>query len=557
MTGRLNLWPIDEAPPLGAVLLAGGDDGPKPDVRYQRDPVGWARDVLGIDEHTVRWSLNPGYAHHAWDGTPDPLAAIAEGLAAGQDVGVESGTGTGKTYEAAWLALWFLACFEDALVITTAPKQDQLTTQLWKEIGGHWGRFQARYPHAETVQLRVRMRPGAEDAERWSVIGYACGVDAGAESATRAQGFHARHMLIVTEETPGIDAAVMTALANTCTGDHNLRLALGNPDHQQDELHKFCMQPGTVHVRISSLDHPNVVLGREVVAGAISRKGLERIRAKHGEGTPMYDSRVRGVSPAEAVDALIKLEWCQAAVARYRDEALRAGPTAKGVDVAQSQNGDRAAIATWQGACLLEVRAFRCTDANQLGRDVHAEMLRERVLPEHVGVDPVGVGAGTVNELRDTIGPMGWGVQALYGAATPLRFAAKGAEDDWMPDANSFANLRAQMWWQLREDLRLGRVALPPDDALIRELTTPRYRVQGGKTLVEAKEEIRKRLGGASPDRADAVVYGNWVRRRAPEPVPPPIPDPDVRRDETVILSSNGGGYLDETRFWDDLPAGF
>jgi len=65
------------------------------------------------------------------------------------------------------------------------------------------------------------------------------------------------------------------------------------------------------------------------------------------------------------------------------------------------------------------------------------------------------------------------------------------------------------------------------DEALFRELVVPTYESRGGKVVVEAKEVIRKRLGGATPDRADAVVYGNWVRSRAA------AADPEPRRGST------------------------
>ncbi len=74
--------------------------------------------VVSLVERVLFLKTLPWFA----DAPPDPLAVIAESIALGRDVGVESATGTGKTYEAAVLSLWFIACFADAIVITTAPK---------------------------------------------------------------------------------------------------------------------------------------------------------------------------------------------------------------------------------------------------------------------------------------------------------------------------------------------------------------------------------------------------------------------------------------------------
>lgn len=281
-----------EAAELDALLV-----GP-PDLTYRTDPIGWMVTVLGIPRWAIHWSLNAEYKRHQWDGTKDPLAAICTAIALGEDVGVESGTGTGKTFLAAAIALWFLACFQDALVVTTAPKEGQLETQLWKEIGRHWPKFHARYPQASKVKLRVRLKDGSGEQESWAILGYAVGVGKIEESAAKAQGFHAGHMLIITEETPGIHAAVMTAFRNTCTGDHNVRLALGNPDHPQDSLHTFCAERGVTAIRISALDHPNVVCGREVIPGAAGRKSIaDKLAQYQSTDHPMYQSRVRGLCP--------------------------------------------------------------------------------------------------------------------------------------------------------------------------------------------------------------------------------------------------------------------
>jgi hypothetical protein len=73
------------------------------------------------------------------------------------------------------------------------------------------------------------------------------------------------------------------------------------------------------------------------------------------------------------------------------------------------------------------------------------------------------------------------------------------------------------------------------DEALFRELVVPTYESRGGKVVVEAKEVIRKRLGGATPDRADAVVYGNWVRSRAA------AADPEPREGQHPWYQKRGG----------------
>ena len=354
MTGSQFSWPRrpePDDPKFGAHelerVLLGGAVGSHDEFRAR--PIDWMEKMLGVQRETLQWSLNGGYAQHRWDGTPDPFLAASEAVAQGRDVGIESGTGTGKTFWLAATVLWFLACFRDAIVVTAAPKRDQLLLHVWKEIGRMWPRFRHHFPDASLTAGKARMLSGVDERERWTATAFVCGVGADEHSATKAQGFHAEFMLIITEETPGIHPAIMTAFANTRTDVHNLQISVGNPDHQRDELHKFCLRPGTEHIRVSALDHPNVVCGRTIVPGAVSQKSVEARREEYGDDHRLYRSRVRGISPAEAPDALIRREWCMEAVARYSDMALRTGEPALGVDVANSEDGDKGAIARWLG----------------------------------------------------------------------------------------------------------------------------------------------------------------------------------------------------------------
>lgn len=81
-----------------------------------------------------------------------------------------------------------------------------------------------------------------------------------------------------------------------------------------------------------------------------------------------------------------------------------------------------------------------------------------------------------------------------------------------------FHNLRAELWWKLREALDPEggtgeKLALPDDPRLLAELTTPRWELRGVNILIESKEEIAKRIGG-STDRGDVVAM-LWARRHS------------------------------------------
>lgn len=108
--------------------------------------------------------------------------------------------------------------------------------------------------------------------------------------------------------------------------------------------------------------------------------------------------------------------------------------------------------------------------------------------------------------------PPAAGVIAYTGAA---RTKQRTRDGEW-----GFTNVRSAAYWRLREllDPAFGaELALPPDDPLLSDLTTPTWDVITGvppKIQVERKEDVVARLG-RSPDRGDAVVMAMWAENLA------------------------------------------
>ncbi len=506
------LRPREKAPALERVLgdiartVAGiGIQGAM--TEYQTDLLGFAQEILNVHRKTLAWSEAGGpealdYKNHVWDGTVDPFIVATHAIEQWESVGMESGTATGKTFWLAIVVLWFLACFEESMVVTVAPKAGLLRANLWKEITRLWPAFSARFPKAQLLDMEIRMDP--DRPKLWKATAFPIGVAANEELAQKAKGFHERDMLIIFEETPGIPMAVLTAFEETCRAPHNLRIAVGNPDHQGDNLHRFCEDKHVVNVRLSCLDHPNLVMNQpNFIPGAAARQSVERTGEKYGIKSRIYLSQVRGISPAEDKDSLISMAWLGRAASKSHEELrlLAQGDWALGVDVANSRQGDRGVIVRGKGGVLMSVRPRKMDDlaynANHLAIDVAADIHTYSIPSSAVGVDSVGLGVATLNKLLE----LGFKVQGLNGGSKAPR----------LPGAETFFDLRAAMYWKLREDLRLDRIALPDNRDLFNELTLVRWMTHNRTIRVEEKKALRKRLG-ASPDLADAVVYWNWAR---------------------------------------------
>ena len=500
---------------------ANEDHDSKIKPEWRKDPFKWARERLGL--RMLPWAsyARDKYVGHEWDGTKEPLYTCAQEVAKGRSVAVFSATGAGKTFLGAVMLLWFLDCWQGSQVVTLAPKKDQLSLHIWKEVGKLWHLFARLHPNARYLSgsMQIEMRPHRKD---WGAVGFACGVGADEQVASRARGFHAEHLFFIVEETTGVDASLLAAVKLTCTAPHNLRLFFGNPDSNVDSLSKAASEPEVVAIRASAYDHPNVVAkDATLIPGAASLEVINKWREELGEESALFQSRARGIPPEQDMHALIHSEWLDAAIKRANPqtpeehatlEALRKkGPPALGVDVANSEAGDKASYTFGRGAVALKLESFQCPNANEYGRQhIWPYIDSDLVKPKHVGVDNVGVGVGCLNEIN-----------RLCNEAHLNQNAAglNGGEAYWETYAKSekFLNLRSQMYWQARVDLQHGSVALglPPGPALDRlrkGLLIPKWKTKNGKICVQPKEEIKEKLGH-SPDDADSFVYWNWIRQ--------------------------------------------
>ena len=160
-----------------------------------------------------------------------------------------------------------------------------------------------------------------------------------------------------------------------------------------------------------------------------------------------------------------------------------------GLDVARSLTGDRTALAKRWGNTLLEpVKWWRLPDLMQIAGTVYQEYLAAEEKPDEICVDVIGFGAGVVDRLNE----MGLPVTGINVAESPSVDGAK------------YMRLRDELWFKAREWFEGRDVRMPPDEALIGELTGVKYKItSSGKLQVEGKDEMKAR-GLRSPDLADA-----------------------------------------------------
>lgn len=194
---------------------------------------------------------------------------------------------------------------------------------------------------------------------------------------------------------------------------------------------------------------------------------------------------------------VIPSEWVRAAMERWKQCTRPPVPmTALGVDVARGGNDET--IYSPRFANWFDHQIAEPGQATPDGFVVAQKVFELRAQGTQVNLDVVGVGASPFDLVRAAIGDRIWGVS---GAA--------GTDELDCTGQFGFVNLRAQLWWRMREALDPVNgqdVALPPDPRLLADLCAPRYKKAPRGIQVESKQDIKKRIG-RSPDRGDAAVY--------------------------------------------------
>jgi hypothetical protein len=233
---------------------------------------------------------------------------------------------------------------------------------------------------------------------------------------------------------------------------------------------------------------------------------------------PLRSQMMRGDFEAGIQDSerqVIPTSWILAAQDRWRarNELIRAGIVklppmdSIGVDAARGGNmggaevakkADDMVVSTRHGNYFAELKISKGIDINN-GSKAAAIVVGERRDEAPVHLDVVGVGTSVFDSLNEN---------NIYTLAVNGTAAARGLDKTGML---RFFNRRAELYWRLREDLdpASGKdLALPPDPILTADLAAPRWVLGKNGIQIEAKDDIKKRLG-RSPDRGDAVVLAN------------------------------------------------
>lgn len=453
---------------------------------YINDPVFYFEHALGI----YTWSK---------------MREIVTSVRNNQMTAVRATHGSSKTFTAAAVSIWFLNCFFNSRVITTAPTALQVKKLLWAEINKLYRIARVR-PEGQCFQTSIKTENGEHDA-----IGFAT------SDGAKAEGFHAPEILFIFDEAKGIESWMWDAVMGSMTGGYCRWLAISTTDgaapgedyydifmrdlsNDWNKIHIDCRDtpyftgeefrgiqwvednPFNFDYKYSSSKE------KEAFIQLATPDWEQKCINKWGEDSILYYTKCRGQIIDDAPDTIIPLSHIYKMFANYTDKNFDdTGVEEIGVDVARFGD-DSSVFFKKKGLGVIAWEKYNKQDTVFIAGKVRE--LADYDKEMRIKVDDTGVGGGVTDILRND----------GYMNVMPVNFNGKAKNEDKFPNAIS------EMWFEVAE--LVTSIACPQLEQLQIELVNRKRKDldNKGRRVVEAKKDYKKRLGGKSPDFADAFL---------------------------------------------------
>ncbi|MGQ3209533.1 terminase large subunit domain-containing protein [Shinella sp.] len=397
------------------------------------------------------------------------------------------GTSLGKSFIEAVVFWHSLVCLDHVQVSIFGPSEPQLQGGVWKQIQQLHDKMHPMFKDAFEVGSRRATRK-INPSNCFGEYRLASG-----DRPDNARGIHAYSNYVIVDEATGIDDEVFTgALLNVLSDPDGKLCLVSNPSKASGFFFRTHLDPDIsaswTQVHGTLYDSPNY-----------NPETFEQLAKNYGGPTSrQYRCMVMGEFPLSDVDGLINREFIDAAVLNEDCVPADNVPVVWGLDPAGAGK-DASVLCVRHDNTLVGFHEWQGLEPTPLAYKIRElyEKAPKKERPAVISIDATGLGNGVYSILKD------WGlpVHACIFAGTPTR----------SPDR--YSRIRDQLWWEMREWIHSENVSIPNHQRLIEELATPTYEDGSGKIKLEDKKAIKKRLGGRSPDYADALAISFAVSK--------------------------------------------
>lgn len=397
-----------------------------------------------------------------------------------KQIGVKSGTGTGKTKNLAFLTLWRVWRCPGTFAVNSAPTERQCAEVFFRELK----MIVDGSPIVSRMMEVNRAKAHFIGHPQWCIMA----ATASDENALR--GFHHPNLTVSCEEITGMDQTMLGALMRTCSQRENLWMGIFNPDKIVGIAYEMFTSKKEFWPWNLTIDKIRIAQERPDI---VDPKIIEIWRKEYGEDSDFWRVGVLGEFPLSSVNGIISQKLINKCKATPIWRAVAGNPNYKhmrviSVDYARF-GGDETVIYARSGNAIVHQEILRCEprDASRAAMEVQ-QMLGWSDDETVFIIDKVGMGQSQIIYYEEA-------GKILSGFSPVQRSPIEG-----------YKNRLSAAWFNLQSKMKDDDAYLPDDEILFEQLRTREYTIQGGEILVESKKEYKKRGFAKSPDRADALV---------------------------------------------------
>lgn len=404
---------------------------------------------------------------------------------------VKSGQGPGKTTVSCIIGLWWCLRFKNARTIVTAPSMKQCK-DVWLTEARR--RMAVAHPllrkFVKVTKSRVKFGNQDPSSENYTPD-WEC-LPITATSSAAFQGLHQDQMNAIVEEASGMESEIIEALKGTVSNTKSeytpnavegAILMIGNPNTRDctffDCFNKH--RKNWACLTLNAEDSP-----------IVSKRKIQEHADEFGRDSDFFRVRVLGEFPDMDPDCLINADDLDACTRTGFYEANQAFQGKQiGIDLARF-GSDESVIYRRLNGIIVEHKVFAKKEPVDV---VRAAFLMQR---------EAGWSNSDCTYVFDGHGP-GQGVAGLFRDEdkTYFLFYFNGKARR----RRIFKNKITEAYHNVGRMAKTRKIRIPRDDRLIHQLSTRRYDIdKEGLMVLEEKKRYKERMGGESPDRADAFV---------------------------------------------------
>ena len=395
-----------------------------------------------------------------------------------------SGHGIGKSAMVAWLIMFILDTRPYSMGVVTANTSDQLRTKTWAELA-KWHHLALSSHMWDYVNSRGNMslsrRGSKEVKQKWRCDA----LTSRSENAESFQGLHAANStpFYIFDEASGIEDKIWEARFGGATDGEPMSFDFGNPTRKSGYFYENCVGEYKHRYIVRQIDSREVHI--------TSKEYIAELEEDWGAGSDLFKVKIRGVFPSAASIQFIPEDIVNDAMHRHQ-EADKNDPLLIGVDIARFGDNNTVLFPRiGMDARSFPYQKFNRLDTVQVVEAVIAMIDKFRRMGKEVSglfVDGGGLGAGPVDMLR-----------RLGYNPIDVNFGGKSVD-------RKYRRWGDMMWGSMRESMSSGRLSLPNDLDLKKQLTQREYNIEGnGQITLESKKVMAER-GVPSPDIPDALA---------------------------------------------------